>query len=140
MIINGINAEAVFGICLAEGAFRELWKQPVAKRGYEKDWPDRNGIETDPLETPVYERLDYSVPLLLVAESQADYWTKLNAFLAFCYQNRYIILDIPERYRRFRLVNRGFANYEEYLESGDPNAGLIWNLSNDHPTENFIIE
>jgi len=140
MIINGINAETTYGICLAEGAFRELWKLPVAKQGFEKNWPDENGMETDPLETPVYERLDYSLPLLLTAPSESDYWAKLNAFLAFSFQNRYITLDIPERSRRFKLVNKGFANYDEYLESNDPNTLLVWNLSNDHPTENFIIE
>ena len=140
MIINGINTETTFGIFLEEGAYKELWKPPIAKPGFEKNWPDENGIETDPNEVPVYERLDYNIPLLLVASSETDYWSKLNAFLAFCFQNRYINLDIPQRARRFKLINKGFANYDEYLESSDPNATLIWNLSNDHPTESFIIE
>ena len=139
MIINGINAEATFGVCLAEGAYNELWKLPVAKVGFEKNWPDENGVETDPEESPVYERLEYSLPLLLVADSENDYWTKLNAFLAFCIQNRYVVVDIPERSKRFKLINKGFSNYDEYLCSNDPNATLIWNLANDYPTSNFPI-
>lgn len=140
MVINGINAEQQFGIVLADGAYRELWKLPKAKQGYQYDWGDENGMETDPDAQSVYERLEYSVPLILSAEDENEYWTKLNGFTAFLLSNRYITLDIPERNRRFHLVNLGISNYDEYVEGYNPNLTMNWNLANDNPTEIFTID
>lgn len=135
MIINGLNAETSFGLVLADGAYNVLWTPPRAKPGYEYNWPDQNGIETDPDQPQVFERIEYSLPLILTATDEADYWDKFHAFCQFVYSNRNIILDIPERNRRFKLVNMGISNYDEAVDGYRPNALLRWELANDNPTE-----
>lgn len=139
MKINDKDAKAFYGIVLGEGAFIELWKLPRAKAGYEYNWPNQNGMETDPDQVQVFDRIEYSLPLILLANDEADYWTKLNAFTAFLLNNRYITLEIPERNRKFKLVNKGISNYDEIIDSYRSAALLKWELANDYPTEVFNI-
>lgn len=135
MIINGQNAETKYGLVLANGAYSELWKQPKPKAVYEYNWPNENGMETDPDEQQYFERIEYSVPLILVAKDEADYWDKFNAFGQLIFNTKNIVLDIPERNRRFKLINKGISNYDELVTSYQPNALFNWELANDYPTE-----
>lgn len=135
ILVNNINIEQEFGIVLAEGAYKELWKLPKAKPAYEFDWNGENGIETDPLQVNVFERLQYSVPLLITSNDEVDYWDKFNSWAEFVLNNRYVTMDVPDRNRRFKLVNLGIDNYDDFVEQYTPFSIMNWLLANDNPKE-----
>ena len=134
MIIDGIDIEATYGVCMADGAYKELWKLPVRKKGgYGFDWPEENGLEIDEDEIVVYERLIYSVPMMIVAANETQYWTRMNSFLEWMLEKNIVVVDIPERNRRFYLQQLGFSGYDDYVDNGFSLFNM--ELANDNPSK-----
>jgi len=137
MIVNGINIESIYGVTLLEGAYNQLWKLPTRKPGYLKDWSDEHGFEIDPEEPVVYERLTYSIPMLINANTESEYWTKLHAFFGFILNKNMLTVDIPKRNRRFVLQHIGFSDYNESIDNHF--STFNWELANDRPNEFIAI-
>lgn len=137
MIVKGVNLETVYGVIIQDGAFNQLWKLPTRKVGYAKNWNDEHGLEIDPDEPVVYERLTYSLPMLIMANSESEYWSRLHAFFQFILNLNVLTIDIPSRNRRFIVQHLGFSNYNDYVESHF--STFNWELGNDRPNEFLAI-
>lgn len=140
--INGQDLFATYGIAFRPGTYAELLKAPKRKKGYEFDWADENGIETDPDEAPVYERQTYSLPIFIQADNGAQFYARYNAFKAFLYASGEFNLDFIEMGRRFKVRYSDMTSFTKLtLIKGSGKVGCYFTLqlTDDFPTEVFSI-
>ncbi len=141
--INGQDIYTTYGISFRPGTYSELLKAPKRKKGYEKDWGDENGIETDPNETPVYERQTYTLPIFIDAMGAAQFYSRYNAFKTFLLNSKEFNLDFLEMGRRFKVRYSEMSSFDKLTRiNGNNKVGCYFTiqLTDDYPTENFIIE
>lgn len=80
IFINGIDAQAAYGLCLRDNAYAEFDKKPKKKYEYTRVWPDQNGTQRFPLTSPKFESRSLSIPVQIKGANDADYFAKNNAF------------------------------------------------------------
>lgn len=142
MNINGLNALTTYGLQLRAGADEQLLQFPQVKPGYEYSWPDENGMETDPSETPVFERITYSLPILIEGAGKTDFFAKYNAFRSFVLTAGEFNLDIPHLARRFKVrfsKMSSFSKLNMFTESGRIYCLFTLELTDDYPADYFTI-
>lgn len=141
--INGLDAYTTYGIVFRDGTYAELLKCPKRKSGYEYDWQDENGMETDPEEEPVFERLIYNLPILLEADNETQFWVKYNAFRAFLLNAKEFNLDFLKMGRRFKVRFLSMSSFRNLTKiegnSGKVGCFITIQLTDDYPASNFTI-
>lgn len=140
--INGEDVFTTYGIVFRPGTYAELLKAAKRKKGYEYDWQDENGVETDPEEVPVYERLTYNLPIFQQADNGAQFYERHYAFQNFLYGSGEFNLDFLEMGRRFKVRYADMTAFQKLTRiSGTGKVGCYFTLqlTNDYPTEIFGI-
>lgn len=140
--INNQDLFTTYGISFRPGTYSELLKAPKRKAGYEYNWGDENGIETDLDEVPVYERQTYNLPVFIQANSDAQFYSRFNAFKAFLYTSGEFNLDMLEMGRRFKVRYSDMSSFQTLTRiKGSNNVGCYFTLqlTDDYPTDTFAI-
>lgn len=140
--INGVDVYSTYGIAFRPGTYAELLKAPKRKKGYEYDWGDENGIETDPNEIPVFERQIFNLPIFIEAANGAEFYQRYGAFTNFLITTKEFNLDFLEMGRRFKVRYSDMTAFDKLtIINGDNKVGCYFTLqlTNDYPTENFPI-
>lgn len=140
--INGLDIFSTYGISFRQGTYAELLKAAKRKKGYEWDYNDQNGIETDPDEVPVYERQVYNLPIFIEADSELQFYSRYNAFKSFLYNSKEFNLDMLEMGRRFKVRYSDMTSFEKLtIIKGANKVGCYFTLllTDDYPTSNFPI-
>ncbi|WP_433863130.1 hypothetical protein [Sphingobacterium thalpophilum] len=140
--LNGADLYATYGILFRKGAYAELLKAPKRKKGYEYDWGDENGIETDPQEVPVYERLTYNLPIVIEARNGAEFFQRYNAFKMLLLNSKEFNLDVLDLGRRFKVRYSDMSSFDKLTTiKGNKKVTCYFTLqlTDDYPTENFQI-
>lgn len=142
MIINTVNIKTQYGIRSGKKAYSELEKPAKAKQGYEFSFSDENGTQTDPNETPVFERKTYQIPMVLIANSLSDFLAKKRGFEQFLYGLKEFNLDIPFLNRRWKVrysEMTGLDILNIYNVDGKMVCNFNLILTDDYPISNFPI-
>ena len=140
--INGVDIYSTYGIAFRPGTYAELLKAPKRKKGYEYNWGDENGIETDPDETPVFERQTYNLPIHLEAKNEIDFYQKYRAFTLFITTSKEFNLDFLEMGRRFKVRYSDMTAFDKLtIIRGEGKVSIYFTLqlTDDYPTGNFPI-
>lgn len=138
---NNINAATTFGIEFLPGTTSELLKLPKRKEGLTINWADENGTERYLGETH-YESMVYNLPIVLMADSEAQFWTRYNAFANFLINSGLFTFDVEHLNRRFRLSYSdltGVQNLTPIKGTGKKGCFMTLVLFNDYPTERLDI-
>jgi len=119
--INGLDVFSTYGISFRPGTYAELLKAAKRKAGYEYNWNDENGIETDPDEVPVYERQVYNLPIFIQADNGIQFYQRYNALKSFLYSSKEINLDFLEMGRRFKVHYLDMTDFQNLtkINEGD---------------------
>lgn len=139
---NNIDVFDTFGMCLRKGADNQLLQFSKRKSGYENNWPDENGIETDPGESPVFERLIYNLPVLMIATGKGDFFTKYDALRSFLLTAKEFNMDIAHLPRRFKVRYSDMTGFDKLTTfSQEGTIGCFFNLvlTDDYPTQKIPI-
>jgi hypothetical protein len=80
MFIDGIDLWN-YGCFVEKGGFDDFLKYAPKKEGIEHDWLDANGKEVDLSKVFLKER-EISIPCVLIADSETDFWLKYSALIA----------------------------------------------------------
>lgn len=142
MIINGVNIKNQYGIRAGKKAYSEMEKSAKAKKGYEYDYSDENGTQTDPNEVTVFERNTYQIPMILLANNLNDFLAKKRGFEQFIYALKEFNLDIPFLNRRWKVrysEMTGLDILNITNVSGKMVCKFTLTLTDDYPTSNFPI-
>lgn len=142
MKLNGLDAFATYGIQLREGADEQLLQLPKKKPGYEFSWPDENGTETDPAETPKFERKTYALPIVIFGDGQTDFFANYNALTAFLLAAGEFNLDVEHLGRRYKVrysEMSAFNKLNMFTTSGLIACYFTLSLTDDYPTASFPI-
>ena len=140
--INGQDIYTTYGISFRPGTYSELLKAPKRKKGYEKDWGDEDGIETDPNEEPVFERQTYNLPIYLEASSESAFYLKYNALRNFLLNAKEFNLDFLKMGRRFKVRYADMSTFQNLTRiNGNNKVGcyITIQLTDDYPTDTFAI-
>lgn len=140
--INNLDVYTTYGILFRKGTYAELLKAPKRKKGYEYDWGDSNGIETDPNEVPVFERKSYNLPIYLEADNETKFYQKYNAFIQFLYSAKEFNLDFIAMGRRFKVRYSDMSSFNKLTTiKGNNKVGCYFTLqlTDDYPVSNFPI-
>jgi hypothetical protein len=78
--IDGFDLWDNFGITIEKGGLDDFLKIPARKQSIQHDWTDEDGIDID-LSRTFLEAREISIPCVIIAESETDFWTKYNGFL-----------------------------------------------------------
>lgn len=141
--INGQDAYTTYGISFRPGTYAELLKAPKRKAGYEYDWNDENGVETDPNEVPVFERQVYNLPIFIQADSDMQFYQRYNAFKAFLCTAKEFNLDFIDMGRRFKVHYSDMTAFQTLTKiKGSKSIGCYFTLqlTDDYPIQNFSIQ
>lgn len=140
--INGLDAYTSYGISFRPGTYAQLLEAPKRKKGYEYNWGDEDGIETDPNEKPVFERKTYNIPIYMEADNETKFYQKYNAFIQFLATAKEFNLDFLEMDRRFKVRYVEMSSFENLTTiKGNNSVGCYFTLqlTDDHPIDNFPI-
>lgn len=140
MYINNQDAYEVYGLVMRPGCDEELLKLPKPKPGYEYDWGDENGIETDPDEIPVFERKEYNLPVMLIADNYIDFFSKYTQLAFFLMERSEFNLDVIHLQRRFKVKFKDMTRFDKlttFQGFGEVASDLILQLTDDYPDEIF---
>ena len=100
--IDGIDLYLIYGITIASGS-NDLLRFPERKESVEHDWSDRNGIDKDTSRV-FFKARDISLECNLIANSEADFWAKYNAFLGMLAQPGERRLEVAEFNANYFLI------------------------------------
>lgn len=142
MKFNGINAKTVYGCEPRPGFDEQLLQLPKRKPGYEFNWADENGMETDPNETPVFERKTYQLPIMISGIGKTDFFTKYNALTNFLLNAKEFNLDVDYLARRFKVRFSDITAFDKlnmFTQNGLTVCFFTLVLTDDYPASNFPI-
>ena len=77
--IDTIDIWTTFGAFLLTGSYDGLMRPSKRKASLSNNWPEQNGLEID-LTTPSFESKEADLIFILSASSEAQWWTRYNAF------------------------------------------------------------
>jgi len=140
--INGQDAYTTYGISFRPGVYAELLKAPKRKAGYEYNWGDEDGIETDPNEVPVFERQTYNLPIYMEAMSESAFYLKYNALRNFLFNAKEFNLDFLKMGRRFKVRYADMSSFKNLTRiNGNNIVGcyITIQLTDDYPKDTFAI-
>lgn len=140
--INGQDAYTTYGIVFRPGTYAELLKAPKRKAGYEYNWGDEDGIETDPNEKPVFERQTYNIPIYMEAENEIQFYSKYNAFRSLLFNAKEFNLDFIKMGRRFKVRYADMSSFQNLTKiHGNNKVGcyITIQLTDDYPADTFSI-
>jgi hypothetical protein len=81
LTIDTIDIWTTYGAFLLKGGYNELMRPSKRKASLSNSWPEQDGIEVD-LSAPKFEDKDVDLSFILSASSEAEWWTRYNAFFA----------------------------------------------------------
>ena len=140
--INGQDAYITYGIVFRPGTYAELLKAPKRKVGYEYNWGDEDGIETDPNEEPVFERQTYNLPLYMEAANEIQFYSKYNAFRSLLFNAKEFNLDFIKMGRRFKVRYADMSSFQNLTKiHGNNKVGcyITLQLTDDYPADTYSI-
>lgn len=140
--INGQDAYTTYGIVFRPGTYAELLKAPKRKAGYEYNWGDEDGIETDPNEEPVFERQTYNLPLYMEAANEIQFYSKYNAFRSLLFNAKEFNLDFIKMGRRFKVRYADMSSFQNLTKiHGNNKVGcyITLQLTDDYPADTYSI-
>lgn len=138
---NNIDVLATYGVVFRDGTYSELLKLPKRKAGLTQSWANENGTERY-LGSLKYETIVYNLPIAILAKSEAEFWTKYNAFCNFLVTSGEFNFDVVDMGRRFKVSYSDITSFSMLTRvKGNNNIGcyLTLQLFNDHPTERIVI-
>jgi hypothetical protein len=103
--IDGIDLWTAFGLMIEEGS-ADFLRYPPKKVSIEHDWMDSNGIDVD-LSRVFFGPREGVLNCAIFAESEDDFWTKHNQFIATMTQ---------PNLRRLSIKAHGERSYNVYYK------------------------
>lgn len=134
---NGTDVNTAYGIVFRPGTYSELLKLPKRKEGLTVNWAGENGTERY-LGAVRYETITYSLPILIMAGSEATFWARYNALRDFLITSGLFNFDVEDLNRRFRVSFADMTNFKTLTRIKGSNqiaAEGVLQLYNDYPTE-----
>lgn len=141
----GLDVYSSYGISFRPGTYKELLRAPKRKKGYEYGWIDEDGMETDPNEIPVYERQVFTLPFVILADNETQFFEHYEAFTTFVTNSNEFNLDFLKLNggRRFKVKYAEMTDFETLTKiSGTNKIGCYFTIqfTNDYPTQKFTID
>lgn len=134
--LDGQNIEEVYGLYPDRGFDDQLLPIAAKKKGYEYEWPGEDGIETDPNEVPVFQRLTYTLPFTMKCEGFADFQSKYNLLKEKMLTSKEMNLDVPRLNRRFKVRYANMTSFEKLSATfhlGRFGIKIILQFTDDYP-------
>lgn len=78
--IDGIDLWDNYGVTVETGGLDGFLKLPKRKDSIQHDWQDEDGLDID-LSRTFFEAREIPINCVVVADSEAEFWTKYNGFL-----------------------------------------------------------
>lgn len=131
------DAYSAYGIVFEKGTYEALFPFPSPKARYTYNWGGSHGIEIDEL-APVYlEAAQITLPIVIVANSDADFWSKYDAFRTLILATKgYIEFNFLHTGKRFKLRYTGGATLSilgTVRGTGQVGMRFRLNFSDDYP-------
>lgn len=111
--INGKDLWVTFGVALEKGSTSDFLKFPEAKETIEHDWMDSNGIDVD-LSRIFYKQKTIAMKCFLVANNEAEWWTKYNQFFAELTLPGLKRFEISEFSKSFYIYYKDCSNFSRF--------------------------
>lgn len=134
--LDGLDIAVEYGLYPDRGFDNQLLALPSRKPGYEYDWQDEDGTETDPDEAPVYQRITHTLPFNMVASSFGEFQTKYNSLALALMSSNELTMDIPRLNKRFLLRYSSMSSFEKISQTfhiGKFGVKIIIQFTNDYP-------
>lgn len=112
ILINGIDIELAFGVCLEEGGLSVFEKPTSYKEVFFNEWPDSVGKDYDETAELIEDVQEFEVPFLIKGKSMTDYRKKKREFLAKICINSSIDFQVVEWGEAFKLRLKSFSSWE----------------------------
>lgn len=134
--IDGLSLYNYFGVGVEDGS-NDLLKPPDRKDSISHDWTDENGIDID-LSRVFLQSREATFQMFILADNEADFWNKYNAFVSYLQKPGTRRLTISEfnkdfyvfykscktfaRFTRIKEVNKVACKFTLVLVEKDPSA------------------
>lgn len=106
-----VDAYSPYGISFEKGTYESLFPLPSPKSGYEYDWGGKDGIEIDEFSPIVLSATQVTLPIVIVADGETDFWEKYLAVRSLILggenRSRYLEFNFLHVGRRFKLRYTG---------------------------------
>lgn len=110
--IDTIDIWTTYGTFLLHGSYDGLMRPPKRKVSLSNNWPEQNGIEID-LTVPKYESKEAELSFILSASSEAEWWTRYNAFFTLLKLSGERSLFVKELNKTFLVYYIEVTSYEQ---------------------------
>lgn len=134
--MDGRDLWDVYGIVVEDGSDGFL-KLPTKKPSIEHDWMDADGKEVD-LTNIFFQDRDIALQCVMIADNEADFWTKRTGFIAQLRQPGARRIEVNELGTRsffvFYKENTGFTRFTK-IRTGNVICRFIIVFTEAEPTE-----
>jgi hypothetical protein len=110
--IDTIDIWTQFGAFLLKGSYNGLMQPPRRKVSLSNNWPEQNGLEID-LAAPKYEAKEADLSFILSAYSEAEWWTRYNAFFTLLKLGGERSLFVAALNKTFAVHYKEVSSYEQ---------------------------
>jgi hypothetical protein len=111
--INGKDFWTVFSLIVEKGK-DDFLKPSSRKESITRDWSDSNGLDMD-LSNKVFNARDISLRCAILADSEDDFWQKLNAFKAEFMLPGFTRLQVRELgFRSYYCVYKDHTSFDSF--------------------------
>lgn len=141
MIINGKDAYAEYGILLYESGsglnenYSQLLTPPPAKTHTMVSYREKPGEEVN-VASVVFEARSVTLQLLLIANSESQWWTRYNAFIALI-KTGWLTIEIPELKKTYRMYYESTSQYKQLTTMKQARVCARFSIKLREPKPNF---
>jgi hypothetical protein len=132
--MDTLDLWTTYGVFLEDGT-TEFLRFPERKESITNDWPDQMGIDID-LSTPTYKEREITIQCALIADNEADWWTKYNAFrvaLMGSGKRMFYIAELSRSYQVIYVKCSSFTKFTRIKTSGKVAAKFTLQLLEPEP-------
>lgn len=110
--LDGQDMWTTYGVFIEKGS-DEFLVPPERKEGITHDWFDQNGIDID-VSSPAFKQRDFTIQCALIADNEADFWAKYEAFMSKLMSPGTRTLFIKEFERDFSVIYMKCNNFTRF--------------------------
>lgn len=110
--ISSIQLSTAFGIFITSG-YNDLMQMHETKERYTHDWGDENGIQIDHAAPIYFKEKKITLEMLMLANSEVDFWSKYKAFFQLITKPGTFRLYIEELSRSFYCYYQSSSSFSK---------------------------
>ena len=115
--LDGLSLFDYFGVGVESGS-SDLLKPPDRKDSISHDWMDENGIDID-LSRVFLQSREATFQMFIIANDEADFWNKYNAFISYLQKPGTRRLTISEFSKDFFVFYKSCKTFDRFTRIKD---------------------